>query len=126
MISAAEGGAIASRLYRIGYCAAALLVLATGAGAAPGSTGDSPALRVTSERPLSVRGTGFDVREPVRVTVRAGQRTWARDTHAGARGGFTVVFRVRIDFCSAPVRIVAVGRSTGTVRARIPIRACPS
>ena len=107
-----------------------MLVLATGAGAAPdstpGLTAVSPALRVTSERPLSVRGTGFDAREPVRVTVRAGQRTWARDTRAGTRGGFTVVFRVKIDFCSAPVRIAAVGRSTGSVRARVPIRACPS
>ena len=130
MISPAEGGAIASRLYRIGYCAAAFLLLASGAGAGPAagpaSTAGSPALRVTSERPLSVRGTGFDVRDPVRVTVRAGQRTWARDTRAGAQGGFTVVFRVKIDFCSSPVRIAAVGRSTGTVRARIPIRACPN
>jgi hypothetical protein len=103
-----------------------LLVLATGVGAALASTADSPTLRVTSERPLSVRGTGFDALEPVRVTVRAGQRTWARDTRAGAHGGFTVVFRAKIDFCSGQVRIVAVGRSTGTVRARIPVRACPS
>lgn len=102
-----------------------LLVLAPGAGAAS-ATAAAPALRITSERPLSVRGTGFDAREPVRVTVRAGQRTWARDTRAGARGGFTVVFRVRIDFCSELVRIVAVGRSSGTVRARIPIRSCPN
>lgn len=102
------------------------MLLLAACGAAPASTADSAALRVTSERPLSVRGTGFDAREPVRVTVRAGQRTWARDTRAGERGGFTVVFRARIDFCTAPVRIVAVGRSTGTVRARIPIRSCPS
>jgi hypothetical protein len=102
-----------------------LLVLAASAGTAHASTA-AAALRVTSERPLSVRGTGFDARERVRVTVRAGQRTWVRDTRAGARGGFTLVLRVKVDFCSSPVRIVAVGRSTGTVRARIPIRACPS
>jgi hypothetical protein len=103
-----------------------LLVFATCVGAAPASTANSPALRVISEHPLSVRGTGFDARERVRVTVRADQRTWARDTRAGVRGGFTVVFRARIDFCSAQVRIVAVGRSSGTVRARIPIRVCPN
>jgi hypothetical protein len=126
VISAGRGGIIASRLYRIGYCGAALLVFATGAAPAATSTAASPALRVTSEQPLSARGTGFDARERIRVTVRAGQRTWARETRAGARGGFTVVFRVKIDFCSTPVRIVAVGRSTGTVRARIPIRVCPN
>lgn len=93
---------------------------------APASPASAAALRVTSEWPLSVRGTGFDARESVRVTVRAGERRWVRDIRAGARGGFTVVFRVRIDFCLESVRIVAVGRSTGTVRARIPIRSCPS
>jgi hypothetical protein len=103
-----------------------LLAFATGVGVASTSTAVSPALRVMSESPLSVRGTGFDAREQVRVTVRAGPRTWARNTRAGARGGFTVVLRVKIDFCSFPVRIVAVGRSSGTVRARIPIRSCPN
>jgi hypothetical protein len=105
---------------------AALLVLASGLGAAQASIDKSLSLRVMSEQPLSVRGTGFKALERVRVTVRAGQRAWARDTRAGARGGFTVVFRARIDFCAAPVRIVADGRSSGIVRARIPIRSCPN
>jgi len=52
--------------------------------------------------------------------------TWTRRTQAGARGGFTVEFRLRIDFCTTPVRILASGRSTGTIRARLPQRECPS
>jgi hypothetical protein len=94
--------------------------------AAPASDAQGPTLRVVRERPLVLRGADFRPRERVRVTVRAGATTWTRQTQAGPRGGFTVGFRVRVDFCATPVRILAYGRSTGTVRAKLPQRECPS
>jgi len=103
-----------------------VLALLVAAFAAPAFAAQAPTLRVVRERPLVLRGTDFRPRERVRVTVRTGAATWTRQTQAGARGGFTVEFRVRINFCSTQVRIVASGRSTGTVRARLPQRECPS
>ena len=102
------------------------LVLLVAAVAAPAYASTAATLRVVKERPLVLRGADFRPREHVRVTVRAGAMTWTRRTQAGARGGFTVEFRVRIDFCTTPVRILASGRSTGTIRARLPQRECPS
>lgn len=95
-------------------------VLAASALAAQG-----PSLRVMRERPLVLQGAAFKPHEPVTVTVRSSGRTWTRRTHAGARGGFRVELRVRVDFCSTASRIVAQGRSSGTARARLPLRDCP-
>ena len=102
------------------------LVLLVAAVAAPASAARAPTLRVVQERPLLLRGADFQARERVLVTVRTAARTWTRQTQAGARGGFTVELRVRVDFCTTSLRILAHGRSTGTVRARLPQRECPS
>jgi hypothetical protein len=100
-----------------------LAVLA--ASAALAATG--PALRVARERPLVLTGVRFKPHEAVRVTVRTGSRILARQTHAGPRGGFSVEFRgVKVNFCSTSLSIVARGTSSGTVRARLPRRSCPS
>ena len=101
-----------------------LLALApsTAAIAASGAT-----LRVVQERPLVLIGARFKPHEAVRVTVRSGTRTLARTTRAGPRGGYRVEFRgVKIDFCAAPLSIVARGASSGNVRARLPRRLCTS
>ena len=83
-----------------------------------------PALRVTKERPLVVTGSRFKAHEAVRVTVRAGTRTLTRDIHAGARGGFAVTFRVKVNFCSRPLSIMARGAASGTARAQLPRPVC--
>jgi hypothetical protein len=101
-------------------------VLLVAAVAAPAYASNAATLRVVKERPLVLRGADFQARERVRVTVRTAAKTWTRQTQAGARGGFTVELRVLVDFCTTSLRILAHGRSTGTVRARLPRRVCPS
>lgn len=104
----------------------ALVVLAASL-AASAAAASGPSLRMMREQPLELRGTAFKPGEAIRVTVRTSERSLTRKTKAGRRGGFTIEFRgVQIDFCSTPVRILAQGRFSGTVRARLPIRACPS
>jgi hypothetical protein len=84
----------------------------------------APALRVVADNPLTLRGTGFRPAEAVRVTVRMGTKRWTQAARAGARGAFTVRFRVRLDYCATPLRITARGALTGLAVARIPIREC--
>jgi hypothetical protein len=99
----------------------------TAALAAPALAAGHPTLKVVRERPLVLHGAGFRSHEAVRVTVRMGERAWARKTQAGVRGGFTVQFpRLLLDFCATtPIRIVAHGRASGDVVARLPLRVCP-
>jgi hypothetical protein len=109
---------MATRLLLLAVMAASL---AASALAAP-----PPALKVMRERPLVVKGANFRANESVRVTVRTGERRLVKRTQAGPRGGFTVEFRRKVDFCSSALRILAQGSRTGTVRAKLPVRACPS
>jgi hypothetical protein len=109
---------MATRLLVLAVLAASLVASAVAAPA--------PTLRVMRERPLVVHGANFKPHEPVRITVRTGERTLAKGTNAGPRGGFTVEFRTKVDFCSTALRILARGTRTGTVRAKLPVRACPS
>jgi hypothetical protein len=108
-------------LFRLTALALMAAALAASAHAASTAT-----LQVVRERPLVVSGARFKPNEAVRVTVRTPSRTLTRDMRASPRGGFTLAFRgVKFDFCAA-LSIVARGRSTGTVRAKLPQRACPS
>jgi hypothetical protein len=95
-------------------------------GSATGAA-NRPTLRIVQERPLVLTGARFKAHEAVRVTVRAGTRTLRRDTHAGARGGFTVTFRgARVNFCARPLSILARGPVSGTASARLPRPVCAS
>lgn len=103
--------------------AAALVVLTASSALAA----TAPTLRVVQERPLVLTGARFKPNEAVRVTVRTAARTLARETRAGVRGGFRVEFRrVKVNFCSTSLSIVARGAASGTVRARLPRPVCAS
>jgi hypothetical protein len=84
-----------------------------------------PTLRIVNSWPLTLRGTHFQHRENVRVTVVMGEKTLSRRLQAGALGGFTVRFvGVRLNYCALPLLISARGVSSGLVRARLPIVDC--
>ena len=103
---------------------AALLLLAA-SFVAPAFAARPPAVQVLRDRPLVLQGARFQPGEAIRVTVRMGSRTWASQTRAGSRGGFTVEFpRVRLNYCATPLRIVAHGRTSGDVTAKLPLREC--
>lgn len=105
---------------RIGVVALLVGSLAASALAAPRAS-----LRVMRERPLVLRGADFEAREAVRIVVRNAGKTLTRSTRAGVRGGFTVEFRARVDFCSG-LRITAQGEESGIVRANLARRVCAS
>jgi hypothetical protein len=99
-----------------------LLVTAPFAAAAT-----KPALRITSDAPTTVSGTGFHPGEAVRVTVTMGEQKWQKATQAGARGSFAVRWKsVRLNYCATPLAVSARGAKTGTVYAKIPMRECAS
>ena len=82
-------------------------------------------LRIVGTSPLRLHGVSFRRREAVKIVVRMGTLRRSRLTHADKRGAFTVRFRrVTLDYCATPLTIVARGRLSGTVRARIPLREC--
>jgi hypothetical protein len=84
------------------------------ASAASGAAA-TPALRVVSVAPLTVRGAGFEARERVRVTLTTRGGAWRRTLSAGARGGFT--YRpgalVAVDPCRGTIVVAALGLSSG-------------
>lgn len=103
------------------------LVLTVGVvlSAAPAGGAPRPALRILDDLPLTLRGAGFRAGEPVRVTVRMGERRLTRATRARRSGAFTVRFRgLRLNYCATPLTLVARGPRSGAVRARIPLREC--
>jgi hypothetical protein len=92
--------------------------------AAPAAPAAAPALRILDDNPLTLRGTGFRPAEAVRVTVRMGPKRWTQAARAGTHGGFTVRFRIRLDYCATPLTISARGALGSRAVARIPIREC--
>jgi hypothetical protein len=75
-------------------------------------------LRVTNFAPLTLHGTHFRSREPVRVVVTLPTGSLTRSLRVGLAGGFTVSFAgVRIERCGTPPEITARGVRTGLVRA---------
>jgi chitodextrinase len=101
---------------------AVLLITAPLAAAAT-----KPALRITSDAPATVSGTGFRPGEAIRVTVTMGAQEWRKTTRAGARGSFAVGWKsVRLNYCASPFAVSARGAKTGTVYAKIPVRECAS
>jgi hypothetical protein len=100
--------------------AGGLFVGAPGAAAAP-----RPALRIADDVPMTLRGSGFRPREPVRVVVHMGPKRLTRSLRAQAAGTFTVRFAgLRLDYCAIPLTLRAHGTQSGLARARIPRRQC--
>lgn len=112
----------AMRLRHLCLLTAALLALA---GAAAALSATRPALSIRRDLPLTLHGSGFRAHEAVRVTVRMGERRWARNTRAGLAGGFTVQFAgVALNHCATPLSITARGERSGTVSAKLPPWEC--
>jgi hypothetical protein len=105
-------------------------IAALGAGlsiAAPfaAAAATTPSLRITSDVPLTLRGSGFRAQEAVRITMRNGDHEWRKATRAGPAGTFVVRwYGVRLDYCTSPLTISAQGARTGIVYAKIPVRDC--
>ena len=94
--------------------------LGASSAAAPPVTGapGKALLRVTRLAPLTLRGTHFRSRDPVRVVVTLPSGTLTRSLRVGLAGGFTVSFAtVRLEPCGTPPAITARGVRTGVVRA---------
>ncbi|HEY3182774.1 MAG TPA: hypothetical protein VGJ77_08075 [Gaiellaceae bacterium] len=82
-----------------------MLVVVTGASAV-----GKARVWLSSQQPLVVRGTGFEARERVSVTVAAGDLSRHRAVSATATGAFVVRFTgTSVDDACAPVSVRAVG-----------------
>ena len=99
---------------------AVALALPAGAGAA-----QPPVLRVAVDAPVTVVGSGFREREPVRVTIVMGTRRFEDAAVVSEDGGFTVRFAgTTLDRCATPLVVSARGERTGLVTATLPLREC--
>ena len=106
----------------IAAAAVALTITAPLAGAAAAT---APSLRIMSNAPLTLRGTGFRPQEAVQITITNGSHVWRRATRAGLGGGFVSRWSsVTLNYCASPLVISARGAKTGMVYARIPVRDC--
>jgi len=99
----------------------ATLSLTAGANAVSGKT---PALRVASASPLTVRGTGFKRLEPVRVTDVGRERTWTRNVRASGTGTFLATFAAIESRC-AVVSFRAVGSYASRAQLKLVQPGCP-
>jgi hypothetical protein len=108
---------LAGLLVTVAALAASVATLA----AAQGTT--RPTLRLTDASPVVLRGSGFEARERVRVSVYAGERAAKRAT-AGLRGGFVVRFDVDASLC-AGFSAVAVGSKSSRASFKRPPGMCP-
>ena len=88
--------------------------LAVLASATPGAAA-APTLRPVSLAPLSMRGTGFQPRERVRVTLTTRALTRRTTLTAGAAGRFTYRASplVAVDPCRGTIVVSALGLSSG-------------
>jgi hypothetical protein len=95
------------------------LVFAGVASAAP-----RPAVKLTSFDPLVVQGTGFGVKERVRVTVTTPENTWRRTVVATRAGAFrAVIDLVPAGRCGFNVRATGSRGSVATLKLP-PLPAC--
>ena len=86
----------------------------TFAGSA-GSATTAPSLRLVSGAPLILRGTGFQARERVRVTLTTRAQARRTTLTAGAAGGFTyrAGLLVVVDPCRGTIVVNALGLTSG-------------
>jgi hypothetical protein len=107
-------GGILAAMCRLLLVLGVLALLAGAVSAAPGAAA-APTLRPVSLAPLSVRGSGFQPRERVRVTLSVRANVWRTTLRAGAAGRFT--YRpgvlVAVDPCRGAIVVTALGLSSG-------------
>ena len=95
------------------------------AAADASATKPPPALRIVSVAPLTVAGSGFHVRERVRVTTWVDDVKIVRGTRATRAGRFRVTFAdTVVDRCSGGF-VVAVGARGARAAAKLPQPMCP-
>jgi hypothetical protein len=80
-----------------------------------GRSARTPQLRLVSLAPVTLHGTGFTVREDVRVTLRVGKRAFVRTARADRAGAFTVRFGL---VALEPCRGAAVAQAVGSFGTR--------
>ena len=99
-------------------------VAAVAAISAAGATTAAPTLSLAGRQPLVVRGTHFQPRERVRVTVYADETRTAR-VRASASGSFLVSFpgMVLVDRCTG-LRVRAAGSQGSVALLKLPLPAC--
>jgi hypothetical protein len=84
-----------------------------------------PSLRVVHDLPLTVTGTSFRASERITVTVRMAHFRSVSHLRADQAGRFTLrLAGVRLNHCARPLSIVAIGTTSGTAEAAIPMTEC--
>ncbi len=110
------------RLALIGALIAALALTGTASGGA-----SKPTLELVRGKPLTVRGSGFQRRERVRVTIVA-SGNFARTVRTSARGTFTAAFggvSFSFDRCGNGWVITARGARGDAATLKLPQPECP-
>jgi hypothetical protein len=105
------------RALGVAICAVVTLTGSTALGA-----GRCATLAITDRDPLAIRGAGFVPGEKVKLLV-SGQLQLSRSVRAGARGGFTTAFRVRLGRCDAVV-VQAIGSRGSRAQIDVTQTAC--
>ena len=84
-----------------------------------------PLLRVETDGPLAITGSGFRPQDSVEVSIVMGPRRLEAAAIASDVGEFTVRFAgTRLERCATPLVISAIGKETGRVTANLPPREC--
>jgi hypothetical protein len=110
----------------IALLAAALAVCAMAPATPTRAAASRAELKVTRTAPLTVRGSGFERSERVRVLARAGTRSIVRRVAADGRGAFTTTFAdIKVGHCGV-FSIVATGGagSRAAVRRHLGVASC--
>jgi hypothetical protein len=107
---------------------ALLAAVSLGSVATAGAADQSQArLRIVRAQPLTLRGSGFEARERVRVVVFAGSIR-QKVLHAGPAGGFTTSFTgVVVSFgrCGTGLFVSARGSAGSFAALKRPAPECP-
>jgi hypothetical protein len=99
-----------------------LLAVSACSGSGSGGPSSSAALRLAGTTPLTVRGSGFQPGERVRLELGSSGAT-AR-ARASGRGSFRASFDVPVTRCDR-VRVIAIGsKGSRVVFKRLPAPAC--
>jgi hypothetical protein len=113
------------RAIAAGAVVAAALALAL-AGFAAGSTSarHHAALRLLESAPLRLRGSGFHVRERVRLVARAGNFSSTKRVRTSSSGSFAVTFRLGASHCSGLFVVAAGNAGSRATLKRPPLPEC--
>jgi hypothetical protein len=93
------------RVIAVALVLAALLAASCARAATQGSR---PTLRIASDKPFVVVGTGFRSGERVKLLVST-PKPDVRTVRAGSRGRFRLVLRVALPWCGGALVVQAIG-----------------